>query len=350
MQYVTLEEILSQPTIWQAVLEIASQQRGTFEQYLKQAAHKEAVFIGCGTSYYLSLSAAGIYTMVTGQKARAASASEVLFFPETIFPASDQGYMPVLISRSGMTTEVVRAAEEIQSRLENHTYGVSCRPASDLIRVCHYPLLVSEADEKSVVMTRSFTSMLLLIQLLAAIRSGNTAFEEELSRLPDLGTETIDRCHDLVKDVTSSRQYTKFVYLGQGPYYGLACEAMLKIKEMSLSYSEAYHSLEFRHGPVSMVDEEMLITFLISEQARTEEVTLLKEMKELGARTLVIAEEADAGIRRSADYVVELKSGLSDTARMILYMPIVQLMGYYNAVAKGLDPDNPKNLTQVVTL
>jgi len=350
MHHATFEEILSQPTMWDKVLEQVSHKRSTFQKYLEHLTDQEAIFIGCGTSYYLSLSAASLYTRITGQKARASSASEVLFYPETVFPASDTGYAPVFISRSGETTEVVQAAREVQIRLGSHTYGVSCRPHSSLIRTCHYPLLVPDADEKSVVMTRSFTSMLLLIQLLAAIASSNAGFEAELSKLPDLGAAIIDKYSDYVKDIISHRRYSKFVYLAQGPYYGLASEAMLKIKEMSLSFSEVYYSLEFRHGPMAAVDEDMLITFFISEHVREEEVALMKEMKKLGASTLALCEEADATIRKASDHVIELASDISDDARMVLYMPIVQLLGYYNAVAKGLDPDHPHNLAQVVTL
>ncbi|MFC1619578.1 SIS domain-containing protein, partial [Candidatus Neomarinimicrobiota bacterium] len=118
----------------------------------------------------------------------------------------------------------------------------------------------------------------------------------------------------------------------------------------SLSVSEAYHSMEFRHGPMSIVDEDMLLTMLISERAREQETRLLKEMKALGATTYVICERADTEIRAASDYLIELGTQLPDEARLILYMPPLQLLAYTNAVAKGLDPDNPKHLTQVVTL
>ncbi|UCH62483.1 MAG: SIS domain-containing protein [Fidelibacterota bacterium] len=351
MHHATFEEILSQPTTWDKVLEQVSRERSTFQKYLEELTDQEVIFIGCGTSYYLSLSAASLYTRITGKRARASSASEVLFYPETVFPASGTGgYAPVFISRSGETTEVVRAAKEVQTRLGGNTYGVSCRPNSSLIHICDYPLLVPDADEKSVVMTRSFTSMLLLIQLMTAITSSNAKFESELSKLPDLGIAMIDKYRDSVKDIINDGRYSKFIYLAQGPYYGLASEAMLKIKEMSLSSSEVYYSLEFRHGPMATVDEDMLITFFISEHVREEEVALLREMKKLGASTLALCEAADASIRKVSDHVIELASDISDDARMVLYMPVVQLLGYYNAVAKGLDPDHPNNLVQVVTL
>ncbi|MFC1481160.1 SIS domain-containing protein [Candidatus Neomarinimicrobiota bacterium] len=348
MAHVTLAEILSQPQVWQQVLRLIADDKTV----RKLASHNagETVFIGCGTSYYLALSAASYYTMVTCRKARATTASEVLLFPDTFLPNGGAECKPILISRSGTTTEVVRVAQNVSDFFSDEPLGISCRPESDLLRACDLAVALPPADEKSVVMTRSFTSMLLLIQYLASIQASDEKLQEELSQLPELGSVILEKSHSIIKNIMAEGSYTKFVYLGHGPYYGLACEAMLKIKEMSLSSSEAYHSLEFRHGPMSMVDEDMLLTFLISERARAHETLLLKEMKALGAKTVVICESADDEIRASSDYLIELNSGLSDAARLLLYMPALQLLGYYNALAKGLDPDKPKNLSQVVTL
>ena len=348
MAHVTLKEILSQPEVWQQVLGLLADD-GTVQKMANQNAG-ETVFIGCGTSYYLSLSAASYYTLVTGRKSRATTASEALLYPDSFLPSGGAECMPILISRSGTTTEVVRVAQNSSDIFGDEPLGISCRPGSDLLRECAQTVALPQADEESVVMTRSFTSMLLLIQYLATVQAGNAKLQQELLQLPELGSIVLEKSQSTMKQIMDEGSYTKFVYLGHGPYYGLACEAMLKIKEMSLSSSEAYHSLEFRHGPMSMVGEDMLLTFLMSERARDHEILLLKEMKALGARTVVICEQADDDIREYSDYFIELNSGLSDAARLVLYMPALQLLGYYNALAKGLDPDKPKNLSQVVTL
>jgi glucosamine--fructose-6-phosphate aminotransferase (isomerizing) len=101
---------------------------------------------------------------------------------------------------------------------------------------------------------------------------------------------------------------------------------------------------------MSLADNQMLLTFLISDKGFREEVHLLKEIKKLGAKILVICETANREIRHHADYLVELNSGISDFARLILYMPVTQLLGYTMAVKKSLDPDHPKNLNQVVQI
>jgi glucosamine--fructose-6-phosphate aminotransferase (isomerizing) len=345
----TLPEILSQPETWKSVLNSIPHLEKEFLSFCKKKSCNNSVFIGCGTSFYLALSAANVFAEITHNNTRAVTASDILFYPEPIFTQKNQDYISFLISRSGTTTEALHAAEQIKKDFGFPTYGISCRPGSKLIHLCDYSIILPDADEKSVVMTRSFTSMLLMIELMAAIESGNDRYQNELLQLPEKGKEIINTYHQLIKEI-STHKLINFIYLGQGPYYGLACESMLKIKEMSLSASEAYHSLEFRHGPMSRADNQMLITFFISDKAEKDELMLLKEMKQLGAKTLVICEKANDKVYSISDFLVELKSGLSDFARLILYMPITQLLGYYTAKGKGLDPDNPKNLSQVVEI
>ena len=142
----------------------------------------------------------------------------------------------------------------------------------------------------------------------------------------------------------------RIYFLGGGPFYGLANEAMLKTKEMSLSHSEAYHSLEFRHGPMSMVNEHTLVVGLLSDTGLAEELRVLKDMQELGARTLAFIEDVSAMAEWRADHIVELRSGLGEWERGPLCLPVLQRIAYYRAVAKGLDPDRPHNLTAVVEL
>jgi glucosamine--fructose-6-phosphate aminotransferase (isomerizing) len=123
------------------------------------------------------------------------------------------------------------------------------------------------------------------------------------------------------------------VYLGQGPFYGIACESMLKLKEMACTAAEAYHSMELMHGPRYAVDGHTLVTVLLSDGARAEEIDLLTKLKKMGATVCVICDESEPGIAGNADYVIELGSALPDFARVPLYMPVTQLYGYFRAVA-----------------
>jgi glucosamine--fructose-6-phosphate aminotransferase (isomerizing) len=124
---------------------------------------------------------------------------------------------------------------------------------------------------------------------------------------------------------------------------------MLKMKEMSLSYSEAYHFLEFRHGPMAMVNANTLVAGLISDSGGSHEIAVLRQMRDQGARVLSIT-ESDTAQLSEWSHVVPLNSGLPNWARSVLYLPVLQTMAYYRAMARGVNPDHPANLEAFVSL
>lgn len=344
----TVEEIKSQPSIWQSVIKNSECLNGKTEELIKTSAHHNFGFIGSGTSFYLSLSAAAMWKAVTGLQAQAIPSADIMFYAD-LYAKSGGVDSAVLISRSGTTSEILLAGDTL-SKFNTNRISLTCRADSELSQLGEYRYLIANADEKSVVMTRSFTSMLLQIQILASRFSGNQAFFDQLSSLPEAGTALMQKYDGLAEEVILPNNFSKFIYLGHGPHFGLASEGMLKVKEMSVANSEAYHSLEYRHGPMSLVDTDTLIVFLLSDRTGTAEIKLISEMKALGAKCLAICETANSDVRTQADYVVELNSGIEENARLILTLPILQNLAYQNALKKGMEPDEPRNLTQVVTL
>ena len=99
------------------------------------------------------------------------------------------------------------------------------------------------------------------------------------------------RLGDLPRHLGADLTIDRIFFLGAGPLYGLANEVMLETKEMSLYYAEAYHPLEFRHGPMSMVNERTLVMGFLSDTGQAEQMHVLKDMKELGARTVALVED-----------------------------------------------------------
>ncbi|MCK4961423.1 MAG: SIS domain-containing protein, partial [Anaerolineales bacterium] len=162
--------------------------------------------------------------------------------------------------------------------------------------------------------------------------------------------QLIDTYAPLASELGRDTFLQRFFFLGSGPLYGVASEAMLKMKEISLSYSEAYHFLEFRHGPKSMVDDQSVVIGLLSEQAQDHELAVMREMQDLGARTIILAESPNNKIEQAGDSVVALASGLPSGWRAPLYLPFLQLLALQRALAKGLNPDQPANLDPVVIL
>jgi glucosamine--fructose-6-phosphate aminotransferase (isomerizing) len=125
---------------------------------------------------------------------------------------------------------------------------------------------------------------------------------------------------------------------------------MLKIKEMSCSYAQCFHTLEFRHGPKSIVSPDTLVTFLLSETGYEAEREVLEEVKGLGGVILAVANRADSATRRAADFVVELNLDVPEYAGIAAHIFTGQLLGLMTGLKKGLDPDRPRNLTRAVIL
>jgi glutamine---fructose-6-phosphate transaminase (isomerizing) len=344
----SLAEILSQPPYWSECLNHLRQQdtAASIRELLGDAS--EWLFIGCGSSYYIALAAAAVWSAVTGIKARAFPASEILLFPELVLAGSSKP-AAALISRSGSTSETVRAAEVLKQK-RVRTVAVTCTDGNRLQEISSCSLALPACDEQSTVMTRSFTSMLLGLQFLAAGWAQNRKLAENIEKLPELAASCLRNLPARVQEFVDPRQFEDYVCLGQGPFYGLACETALKITEMSTSYVQSFHTLEFRHGPKSIVSPEALVIFLLSEQGYNAECDLLEEIKSLGGTTISITNRADTRARASSDLLIEFGFDLPELARIVPYIFAGQLTGLYTGLQKGLDPDNPRNLTRVVML
>ncbi len=342
----TIAEILSEPATWNSCLK-AMEQSGELQSLNEKLPRNvEWVFIGCGSSFYLAQAAAAGWTILTGEKSRALPASEITLFPQ-LFPAACQ---PVLITRSGYTSEALQAAEYLETKLHLETLAITCGTGTPIEKVASHCVKLTAADEKSTVMTRSFTSMLITLQSLAAIRGKRGEFLAALGGLSDQVAGRFNAIHGTIKSLAESRTFADYVFLGQGPFFGIAQESMLKVKEMSCSYAQCFHTLEFRHGPKAIVSPETLITFIISESGFAAEVQVLEEIKKLGGTTLAISNSCDSTIRRAADYSVELSLDVPETARAAASVIPGQLLGFYTGIKKGLNPDEPRNLSRVVML
>jgi len=340
----TYREIIGQSDAWSATLAAVEAQIDDLRSWLDRP-WAQVVFIGCGSTYYLALSAAAIWQALTGNQAQAAPASELWLYSASSLPQPPS--LLTAISRSGETTETLRAVDAYHRLAGDDVLAVTCYSDCPLTVEATRVLIARHAEEDSVAQTRSFTSMLLLAQWAAALASSRDDYLDQLRTLPSLGSQIVDTYEELAQRLGRDPHIERFVFLGSGANYGLACEAMLKMKEMSLSPSEAFHFLEFRHGPMSVVGPDMLIIGLVSETAREHEAAVLAEMRDLGAQVLAIADSPDG---LPADDVVALSSNLSDMARGPLMLPILQLMAYYRAIDKGLNPDCPTNLEAVVRL
>ena len=345
----TWNELRSQPEVWQSVIRQSRESEVTREILGRSPGPKEWLFVGCGTSFYLAEAAAVSWTTLTGEPARPIPASEILLFPE-LLQAGTTSKRAIVISRSGKTSEAVRAANVLRQTLRIPTIGITCAANSELEQECDLSVVLRVADENSTVMTRSFTSMLVSLQVLAACRGGKQRLVDSLLRMAEKFSDQTGAMAEKMHAFVEQHRFADYVFLAQGAFHGIAREAALKVMEMSCSYSQFFHTLEFRHGPKAIVSPATCLTFFLSETGKEAEGEVLGEMKELGGVIVAVCNEANEQIRKAADLLIELNNPGEEIALLAPFVVPCQLMGFFTGLQKGLNPDQPKNLTRVVIL
>jgi len=285
-------EIESQPAIWRRIAELAPSLTSSLP-----AAGSRAAVIGCGTSFYMAQAVAVLRERRGHGETDAFAASEM-----PVGRAYDQ---VVAISRSGTTTEVVRALESLAPGALS--VAVSATPSSPVIRAADQAVLLAFADERSIVQTRFATAVLALMR---------AHLGEDLEPVIAQGLLALERALPV-----ELSEFEQFVFLGAGWSVGLALEAALKFREAAGAWSEAYPAMEYRHGPISVAGPGTLVWMLGAG-----EPDLVADVHATGATVI----ESDQ------DPMVEL---------IVLQRAAVAL-----AQARGLDPDRPNHLSRSVVL
>ena len=336
----TLNEIKTQTEAWQEALEVVAQQAKPLQNLWTAGNYRHIIFTGCGSTYYLALAAAALFQELTGRLARAVPAGELVMYPAAAYAANERTLL-VAVSRSAATTETLQAVRAFQKNRPGDVITVTNYGERPLAALGQANLAIPAGQEQSVAQTRSFASMYVATTALTALLANRDDLLQAMRALPKVGRGLIAQHEELAQTLGGNLELDRFYFLGSGPRYGLACETNLKMKEMTLTHSEPFHFLEFRHGPISMVGPTALVVGLLSDANRVHEAAVLQEVKKLGGHTFVLGETGPD---------VAFASNLPETIRNVLYLPALQLMACHRAVGKGLDPDTPHNLEAVVYL
>lgn len=346
MSYQCYEDIKSQASAWEAALAAVESQAEDLEKFFAEKPG-ELLFAACGSPYYLGLANATLWRELLGLHVTVVPSSDIMLFPETVLPTAGR---PVLLiaSRSGETTETVRAAETFAERFPGHTILIGCRSESRMGRLADLAIVIPEGNEVVIPQTRSFSSMYLAAQYLVALLDDDAELADALRRVPDLLPGLLDRWEPVVQRAAEA-DWDSAVFLGGGPLYGVAVEATLKLTEMSLSSAVAYHTLEVRHGPRSIIDESTLVVGLGSLRGAPYERQVLAELAEETPHVLAFT-PGDGWDLSELAAEIPLGGRIPDHALGLLYLPLLQLLAYHRALHKGVNPDESRNLTSYIEL
>ncbi|MER8085675.1 SIS domain-containing protein [Streptomyces sp. NPDC087532] len=291
MSFVEIETA-SQPECWRRAAELALTRAAALP-----ATGERIAVVGCGTSFYMAQAYAALREASGQGESDAFAASEFPF---------GRGYDRVVaLTRSGTTTEVLELLDRLRG--DTRTVAITADPNTPVMTSADDVVVLDFADEQSVVQTRFATTLLTLLRAHLGLHTDAVVRDAETALAEPLPEGLLD-C-------------TQFTFLGRGWTAGLANEAALKMKEASLSWTEAYPAMEYRHGPISI--------------ATTNTATWM-----FGSAPEGLAEQV---LATGARWV---ESDLDPLAELVR----VQRLAIARAAARGLDPDNPRHLTRSVVL
>jgi glutamine---fructose-6-phosphate transaminase (isomerizing) len=284
------------------------------------------VLTGCGTSYYLAQSLACAYNS-HGQRAIAVPGAEWALRPEC-YLSDCSDVLVIGLSRSGTTTETVQAITASRARGWS-TFAVSCEKGSEILLEADRGLHLPTHAGEGIVMSVSASLM-----LLGGLRAVGIAVPDAVITAGQAGLEQMDAGAALLQG------RSHFVYLGAGANYGIATEGSLKLQEMSLSFSQSFHPMEYRHGPISLIDRHSVVVMLYSDDTQEAEAKVAADVQAKGARVI--------GINGPGDLRINL--GVTGLQATLAVLPALQIMGEYVALLKGINTETPRHLTKVVVL
>lgn len=307
-----------------------------------QAASR-VTLIGCGTAGNAALAGTYLWSQICGRDAVFIPASEYRFRARKV--GSDA--LVIALSQSGETVDVIEAMTEARQR-GSRLAAIVNTPHSTLERMVDTRVLLRAGVEQCVLATKSYTAMLATLLLTAHDMNGQwAAGAEEISMAANaiesvLGAQSRERIDKIGSQLATANHL--FV-IGRGVHYPSALEAALKIKEVSYVHAEGFAAGELKHGVIALIEPGTpCLVFAADDDTRTDVLSSASELRSRGGHIIGIGTTPDTAF----DEFIPIPA--AGTANPLVEAAPGQLLGYFAALARGNDPDHPRNLAKSVTV
>ncbi len=312
------------------------------------------IIVACGTSWHAGL--VGEYLI----EEYARIPVEVEYASEFRYrnPVISEKDLVIAISQSGETADTM-AAVSLAKEKGATIFGVCNVVGASIPRLSHAGVYTHAGPEIGVASTKAFTAQVTVLTLMAfymAQQRGKLTQAElvhlltELDQIPSL----VEKClhlDDRIKVIAAKFiQARNFLFLGRGSGFPVALEGALKLKEISYIHAEGYPAAEMKHGPIALIDEEMPVVVIATQNSSYEKViSNIQEVKARKGIVIAIVTQGDKEVKKMADYTIEIPN--SDEAFLPLLATIpLQLLSYHIAVMRNCNVDQPRNLAKSVTV
>lgn len=348
--YQCYPEIISQQSAWQQAVDEVNGKVRAIHQFFAKNQPTDILFTGCGSPFYLGETIRLYWQAQTGVRCSVVPASELVQYSSSYLPPKDSSPLLVVISRSGATTEAIWAADAFSEQHPERTMLISCAPGSPLDDRASLSILMPAGHEQTVPQTRSFAAMYLAAQMTGALIGGDDEMVSLLRKAPTDAGRIIAQWEGVAAEIGQQNDISHVFYMGAGPLYGVAREGALKMTEMSVTTCSAYQFMEARHGPRSIIDEHTLVTGLFGHAAPGHEARVVADIISTSNPVSVALTPTADWNTGGARHHIPVGVDWPDSVQGLAYLPILHLMAYYRAVARGVNPDTSRHLSIYVDL
>jgi len=297
--------------------------------------------VGSGTSYHAALSASYRFDLVSKKLVTCCIASEFYRYKNLV----NKDSLVVAISQSGETADLLEAIKNAKAK-EAKICSIVNVMGSSVMRESKVSLLMNAGPEISVLSTKSYTSQITLLYLLAYSLAGKEKqWRASVSSCLKKLAQTIKNTKPIAKKIAKKLAKAEDIFIiGRHEAFPTALEAALKIKEVSYIHAEGYAGGELKHGPIALIEKGIPVIVISTPETHSEIVSNAVELKSRGATIIGIG----SNTCRDFDHSI-IVPDCGEANPIVQILPL-QLIAYFVALEKKLDPDKPRNLAKSVTV
>jgi glutamine---fructose-6-phosphate transaminase (isomerizing) len=302
----------------------------------------------CGTAWHAGLVIKNFFEKINNIRTSVEIASEFRYRE----PLLNKSEVALFISQSGETADTL-ACQELCKDKGLETYSIVNVEGSTLFRNCDKNFLIHAGIEIGVASTKAFTQQVLTGFLMSIGYADRLDTTDTYQEIKTLSERVADVCSDsqAIQDIALKLYQKKgFIFTGRGIYFPIALEGALKLKEIAYVHAEGYAAGELKHGPIALIDENMVNIAIVGPELFEKTLSNLEEVKARRGVIFAIGPENHPELKDTSDYFYGLNfEGLPNLAPVLVNI-VLQLLSYHIAKLKGTDIDKPRNLAKSVTV
>lgn len=343
----TYEEMKQQYSALRKTFEYMASKKDRIIEFFKSNAPKSLTYIGCGSGYCLCQSGEISAKLRLGMPANALASGDLMLNYKS-YSSLLEGTIIIAPSRSGSTSEVVRAIENVKTEISVPVLAISCVKDSELSKKADFALELPWAFDESVCQTRTVVNLYTADLLILAYVSGDDKLVKDIEKAIELGSEYMNRFENSIKEI-AGLEWSEAVLLADGEMQGIAAEAAIAFTEIAQIPGRYYHLLDLRHGPMVLVNKESIVVACITSNNYETQKALVCDALSRGAKVITYS-DVDLGEIEGVSLQVTSGTELDHAVRGIPFIFISQALACYKADNLGINPDNPDGIVAWVKL